>query len=198
MRRLAWVQFFSWFALARLQHGRQLGGGVICRQQLLSHRWGGRHSTHGARARSALEPSREPGGERTRARLVRLVPQPRAAPSLHGRCRFRLGLDSVAPLYAAFGQPADGKDGRLHGHLQFLHRHSADAGGQRSRLVGTCLLRRSPGIRAGARGHQHGARRALHAAGHGTVPGRSGFAIRHGHRKGPGKGLPAAHRARFR
>ncbi len=94
------------------------------------------------------------------SRFLRLGPQPRLAAALDGRGGLRLGLDPVAALHAAVGQPAGREDGRLHGHLQFLHRHPADAGGERARGTGACALRRPAGIRAGAGGREHAERAA--------------------------------------
>ena len=164
MRRLAVVQFFSWFALfamwiyttaavtqvhygttdpqsAALQRRRELGGcAVRVLQRFCGHR-GRCHSAAGAALRPAHQPPDQSMAGRRRAAVVRADSRSALADRRHGRRRIRLGLDRFASLRTAVQQPARRQDGRLHGHLQFLHRDPTIAGRQRARLP---VTRHSP------------------------------------------------------
>src|SRR5574337_1255176 len=116
MRRLAVVQFFSWFALFAMW--------IFTTPAVTAVQFGSTDPHSAAYNTGANWVGVLMGAYNGFAALAAIV-----IPLLVRR----MGLDPVAALRDAFGQPARAEDGRVHGHLQFLHRDPAADGGQRAR-----------------------------------------------------------------
>ena len=155
MRRLAVVQFFSWFALFSMW--------IYGTSAVTSHHFGttdvtslaynngadwvgvlfAAYNGFAAIAAIAIPFVANRIGCR-HAHLVNVVigglslisfffhPGPEAAAVANDRRRHRLGVYPVAALRAVVEQPAGTQDGRVHGDLQFLHRHPAAGRGERA------------------------------------------------------------------
>src|SRR5690606_4857449 len=101
-----------------------------------------------------------------------LVPgdrRPALAAAVDGGGRLRLGVHPVAAIRAAVGLPAGGQDGRVHGHLQFLHRDPAAGRREPAGVPAQHLPRWRAGQRVGGGWHQPGDRGAVRAAGERAV-----------------------------
>lgn len=146
MRRLAWVQFFSWFALFAMWiyttaavAGTHFGSTDT---QSAAYNEGanwvgvlfGAYNGFAAVAALIIPLMVRAIGlrwshlinlwlGRAGPDLVAADQGPAVAAAVDGWRRLCLGLDPVPALRAAVGQRAGGEDGRVHGHLQFLHRY---------------------------------------------------------------------------
>src|SRR5690606_37434441 len=97
---------------------------------------------------ASLRPAPQPPGQ-SRARRARPAvdgagARPAMAAAVDGRDRLRVGVDPVAALRDALRQPAGVEDGRVHGHLQLLHRDPAAGGGEHAGRAAVEAVRRRP------------------------------------------------------
>jgi maltose/moltooligosaccharide transporter len=102
------------------------------------------------RSPAARQPRPVPGPGRPGPGVVPADPRAGPAVDRHDRRRLRLELDPVGPVLDPGRSPAGPEDGRLHGHLQFLHRHPAAAGGDGAGPAAEELLRRRGDLGPGA------------------------------------------------
>src|SRR5690606_29179657 len=107
----------------------------------------------------------QPRPGRSRPAVLPVGARSAVAAAVDGRRGLRLGLDPFPAVRNAVRQPAGGQDGRLHGHLQFLHRDPAAGRRQPAGLPAARAVRRPAAVGAGPGWRQPGGGRGLRAGG---------------------------------
>ncbi len=187
MKQLAWVQFFSWFALfamwiyttpgvtAHIYHTTDTTSALY--NEGANWVGVGFGVYNGVAALVAfvlpvlarqtsrkVDPRHVPGHRRAGARLDRRHQAAGAPAGLHGGRGHCLGQHPLHAVRHPHRIPAAVEDGLLHGGLQFLHRHSTDRRRSHPGLLRRSRLRWAGHVRASHRRHLPGRGRGVHPA----------------------------------